>query len=77
MLSHSDLGTVDRLLLDIHSVAQLLSLSSRTVRRLERRGQFPEPMRIGRSVRWRSQDVLTWLAEGSAEDRVTNHQHDP
>jgi excisionase family DNA binding protein len=45
-------------------LAVLLGMSTRTVRRLVSAGRLPAPVRIGRSVRWRSADTSEWLAAG-------------
>jgi predicted DNA-binding transcriptional regulator AlpA len=51
------------LLLDVRAVARLLSLSVRTVWRLNDLGQMPRPLRIRAAVRWHREDIDAWLRE--------------
>lgn len=44
-------------LLRAAQVARLLGVHVRTLRRLRRRGLFPQPVRLGRMVRWPREDV--------------------
>ena len=44
--------------------AALLGVSERTWERLSSQGKTPLPVRLGRSVRWRRQDVMAWLTAG-------------
>lgn len=43
------------------SIAEAMELSPSTVEKLTARHDWPEPIRIGRSVRWRRDDVEAWL----------------
>lgn len=43
--------------IDIKQVASMFGVSTRTIRRLWSKGELPEPIRIGRSVRWRKLDI--------------------
>jgi excisionase family DNA binding protein len=51
-------------LLDVRAVAALLDCSTRHVYRLADGGRMPPPVRLGALVRWRRQDLDTWLANG-------------
>jgi excisionase family DNA binding protein len=43
-------------------VAFFLKMSKRSVHRLWRAGQLPEPRRIGkRAIRWHKQELIDWL----------------
>jgi len=53
------------LLLTAADVAGLLSVSLRTVRRLDITGRLPAPLLIGRAVRWRRAEIASWLAAGA------------
>jgi excisionase family DNA binding protein len=57
------------LLIDVQAVAQLLGCSPRHVYRLADRGGMPAPVHIGALVRWRRQDLDTWLAAGCPSTR--------
>ena len=50
------------LLLTRRELAETLRVSTRTVERLTASGVLPQPVRIGRSVRWRSAEIYEWLA---------------
>ena len=45
-------------------VARLLGCSKRTVRRMVAKGQVPEPVRIGRLIRWPREVIAKWIAGG-------------
>ena len=47
----------DAQLLTIREVAAMLAIDERSVRRRVADGTLPEPVRIGRSVRWRRLDI--------------------
>ena len=51
-------------LLDLHEVAAFLNISAATIRRLAERGAMPQPVRLGRAVRWKREDLLSWVAAG-------------
>jgi predicted DNA-binding transcriptional regulator AlpA len=52
------------LLIDGDKYAQLMSVSPRTIRRLADAGHGPKPVRVGRCLRWRLDEVADWLAAG-------------
>lgn len=52
------------LLLDANEAARLLSISSRTLWKLASAGRVPEPVRLGRSVRWRPSELQAWVDAG-------------
>jgi len=49
-------------LIDVEELADLLKLSVRTVYRLIDEGKIPEPMHIGRNVRWQLSEVIPCLS---------------
>jgi len=51
-------------LLDVASVAALLAVSARSVRRMADSGAMPRPLKLGSLIRWRKADVDAWLAAG-------------
>lgn len=51
-------------LLDARAAAALLTCSPRPLLRLAETGRCPAPVRLGHLVRWRRDELLTWLAEG-------------
>ena len=63
----------DPLLLNAIEVADLCGLSPKSIRRLARSGVLPQGLRIGRSVRWRREEIENWVSGGcpSAESQGT------
>ena len=55
-------------LLTYKDVGRLLQLSRVKIWSMIRAGTFPEPMRLGRSRRWRESDVNDWIAAMRPED---------
>jgi predicted DNA-binding transcriptional regulator AlpA len=49
------------LLIDTKTFATLLSISSRTLSRLIDLNAVPQPVRLGRLIRWRLTEVLEWI----------------
>ncbi len=47
-------------------VLDYLRISSPTLIRWTRRGQFPRAIRMGKAPVWRRADILAWLAERQA-----------
>lgn len=45
-------------------VASMLSISNATVHRHNTEGRLPEPIRIGRAIRWRLKDITAWIENG-------------
>jgi excisionase family DNA binding protein len=52
------------LLISVESVADLLGISPRSVWRRLSSGEMIEPIKIGKSVRWRRQEVIDWVEAG-------------
>ena len=50
-------------LLKIADVSATTNLSRTTIYRLEGLGEFPPPLKLGRSVRWRASDIDAWLEQ--------------
>ncbi len=51
-------------LLDVHSVADMLDCSPRHVFRLAEDKRLPQPVRIGRLVRWQRDRIQSWIEAG-------------
>ena len=52
------------LLIPVRTVAKILGISPRSVWRLLSAGKIVPPVRIGGAVRWKSDELKTWVAEG-------------
>lgn len=57
-------ASAEPLLITARELASLLHLSLRTLWRLNSAGLLPEPVRLGNSVRWRREEIDSWVAEG-------------
>jgi len=57
-------------LVSADTLGTMLSLSKRTIHRLNSSGKIPAPIRIGGSVRWSESTIAAWLQAG-APDRKT------
>lgn len=53
-----------RRLITAKELAEMLSISSRTINRMQSSGRLIPPIRIGGSVRWRLDEVEQWIGEG-------------
>ena len=55
-------------LLTIVDVGQMIGLGRSSIYTLRASGDFPAPVKIGRSVRWRADEVQVWINRRS-DDR--------
>jgi excisionase family DNA binding protein len=53
------------LVLDAREAARLLGISRSTFLKLHAAGKTPMPVRFGRAVRWRRDDLKAWLDAGA------------
>lgn len=58
------------LLLTVKQVAALLSLGQRTIWKMSAAGRMPAPLRVGRAVRWRRDELMTWIRGDCATERL-------
>lgn len=56
------------LLINAEQVANILNISERTLWRLVSGGKVPQPVRIGRSARWRVQEIYAWIESGCPDE---------
>jgi predicted DNA-binding transcriptional regulator AlpA len=54
-------------LLTAADLCALLKLDARTLRVLRHEGRVPEPIKLGRSLRWRRAEVEAWIAAQGAD----------
>lgn len=57
-------------LLTAGDLARRLRLSIRMVRKLNSEGSLPNPIRLGRSIRWRASEVAEWIAAGCPDRKA-------
>lgn len=55
---------VQPLLVSVDDVGRLLSVSARTVWRLDSAGKLPKAVRVGGQKRWRRDELIAWVADG-------------
>ena len=58
-------ATADLALLTVGDVARLLKLSQRQIWKLAKAKRLPAPLKLGRSVRWRTVDLARFLEVGA------------
>lgn len=64
---------MEPLLITAEQVAALLQVSARTVWRLRSAGKLPKPVEVGGSVRWNSEQMRKWIAEGCSVEQLRNN----
>jgi predicted DNA-binding transcriptional regulator AlpA len=57
-------------LLRAQDVAEALSLSKRTVHRLNSAGKIPSPLRLNGAVRWKASDIQKWVDDDCPDRRT-------
>jgi predicted DNA-binding transcriptional regulator AlpA len=66
------------LLIDTRTTARLLSISSRTLKRMDELQVLPEPVRIGgKLVRWRLAEILAWMDAGCPNRKFWKYPEGP
>ncbi len=53
--------TSELALMNVKGVAEILSISPRSIWRLVSAGKMPPPLKIGASCRWRKNDISQWI----------------
>lgn len=54
----------ESLLIDTKATAKLLNVCDRTVWGMAKDGRMPQPVRIGRAVRWNREELRAWVNSG-------------
>lgn len=67
----------DSLLLTARQACQLCGASLRTWRSWDSAGKVPRPVRIGRMVYWRRDELLDWVAAGCPRRREWDARNRP
>lgn len=55
-------------MLTVKEIAALLNVSERHVWRLRSSARFPEPVKIGRAVRWTRRSVMQYIENGGTNN---------
>ncbi|MDB5342488.1 MAG: Prophage regulatory [Schlesneria sp.] len=58
-------------LMTAKDLAVSLQISLRQLWRLRNAGQLPEPVALGRLVRWRTDQIQQWIAAGCPERSIS------
>jgi predicted DNA-binding transcriptional regulator AlpA len=58
-------------LVDMAFITEFSGLSDKWFYKLIQDGQFPKPIKLGRSSRWRRSEVDTWMQQRIADSRGT------
>jgi excisionase family DNA binding protein len=58
------------LLMSAAQLASRLNMSIRTIWRFHSAGKLPDPIRLGRLVRWRRAEIERWVAAGCPQKSV-------
>ncbi len=64
------------LLASAKTLAQIIGLSLRTIRRMDAAGEIPRPIRRGRVVRWRLAEIRSWVEAGCPDRMTWEHMED-
>ena len=51
-------------LISARQVSSILGISARTVWRLRAASQLPRSLEIGKSVRWKAEEIVEWIDAG-------------
>lgn len=63
------ISLLDGQLVDMRFITKLTGLTDKWFYKLIRDGQFPKPIKLGRSSRWLRSEVEDWLEERIADSR--------
>lgn len=58
------MDTLEKPMLTVDDLAELLHCSTRSVYRLSDAGRLPKPVKVGAMNRWRPGEVEAWIAAG-------------
>lgn len=56
-------------LIGVKTVASVCTFSTRTVYRMSDAGRMPRPIKLGALVRWRTDEIRQWIADGCPSNR--------
>ena len=54
-------------LIDLPEVKEITRLGKTAIYRAMRRGEFPQPVKIGRAARWPRHEIQEWIEERMQE----------
>lgn len=66
----SPISLLDNQFIDMKFITQLTGLTDKWFYKLIQEGEFPKPVKFGRSSRWLKSDVELWLTNRILESRA-------
>ncbi|MCD2457983.1 helix-turn-helix transcriptional regulator [Enterobacter cloacae complex sp. 2024EL-00232] len=70
MATTATLLNADDPLIDMVFITTYTNMTDKFFFKLIKNGQFPKPVKLGRSSRWRKSEVESWMQERVAESRM-------
>ena len=70
MATTATLLNADDPLIDMVFITTYTNMTDKFFLKLIKNGQFPKPVKLGRSSRWRKSEVEAWMQERMAESRA-------
>ncbi|EJD6091712.1 MULTISPECIES: helix-turn-helix transcriptional regulator [Enterobacterales] len=70
MATTATLLNADDPLIDMVFITTYTNMTDKFFFKLIKNGQFPKPVKLGRSSRWRKSEVEAWMQERMAESRA-------
>lgn len=67
--ANSNTGLLSDKLVDMVFITEFTGLSDKWFYKLIQEGQFPKPIKLGRSSRWLKSEVESWVLERITESR--------
>ena len=69
MATSATILNADDPLIDMVFITTFTNMTDKFFFKLIKNGQFPKPVKLGRSSRWRKSEVESWMQERVAESR--------
>lgn len=70
MATSTTMLNADDPLIDMVFITTYTNMTDKFFFKLIKNGQFPKPVKLGRSSRWRKSEVEAWMQERVAESRM-------
>ncbi len=67
--ANSNTGLLSDKLVDMAFITEFTGLSDKWFYKLIQEGQFPKPIKLGRSSRWLKSEIEVWVLERITESR--------
>lgn len=70
MATSATILNADDPLIDMVFITTYTNMTDKFFFKLIKNGQFPKPVKLGRSSRWRKSEIEAWMQERVAESRA-------